>query len=192
MEHRVLSSRAGYATEILRPNGGCKCVRNSNAGPSLITVQWKLTRLCMRLLFRLTPSSKRIVAQVYCSKWATILKPHTAQVRSEHKNILSSSCTRQCLHQLQSYPTTHLTDNGHLFNSKEFADYSYSKETDYKTIYPYHPQAERVMKQLGKALKAAHSTHRPIKTAWTNPDWLPHNPYIAIRGFPSWRWLPTF
>ena len=57
------------------------------------------------------------------------------------------------------YPTTHLTDNGPPFNSTEFTTLSKNSEIHHQTIYPYHPQAnpaERIMKPLGKALKAAH------------------------------------
>ena len=56
------------------------------------------------------------------------------------------------------YPNTHLTDNGPPFNSVGFKNYSLQKGIQHQRTYPYHPQAnpaERIMKPIGKAMKAA-------------------------------------
>ena len=56
------------------------------------------------------------------------------------------------------YPNTHLTDNGPPFNSEGFKNYSLQKGIQHQRTYPYHPQAnpaERIMKPIGKAMKAA-------------------------------------
>ena len=69
------------------------------------------------------------------------------------------------------YPSTHLTDSGPPFDSTAFTQYSHKKGIKHETIYPYHPQAnpaERVMKPLGKALKAAHNTHQQPQEALNN------------------------
>jgi hypothetical protein len=56
-------------------------------------------------------------------------------------------------------PTSHRTDNGPPFNSKEFQSFSESRGIRHDLSFPYHPQAnpvECLMKPLGKAMKAAH------------------------------------
>ena len=66
------------------------------------------------------------------------------------------------------YPTTPLTDNGPPFNSTEFKTFFKNSDIHHQTIYPYHPQAnpaERIMKPLGKALKAAHFNGKPSVNA---------------------------
>ena len=55
-------------------------------------------------------------------------------------------------------PSSHRTDNGPPFNSKEFEEYSESNGIEHIKTYPYHPQAnpaECFMKPLGKAMKSA-------------------------------------
>lgn len=56
------------------------------------------------------------------------------------------------------YPEKHLTDNN-PFHSEDFEKYSLSKGIKHQRNLPYHPQAnpaKRIMKPLGKALKASH------------------------------------
>ena len=60
---------------------------------------------------------------------------------------------------------------GPPFDSTAFTEYSHKKGIKRETTYPYHPQAnsaERVMKPLGKALKAAHNTHQQPQEALNN------------------------
>ena len=66
---------------------------------------------------------------------------------------------------------THLTDNDPPFDSISFTQYSHKKGIKHETTYLYHPQAnpaERVMKSLGKALKAAHNTHQQPQDTLNN------------------------
>ena len=65
------------------------------------------------------------------------------------------------------YPEKHLTDNN-PFHSEEFQDYSSSKGIEHQKNFPYHPQAnpaERIMKPLGKALKASLLLEEPTAEA---------------------------
>ena len=50
-------------------------------------------------------------------------------------------------------PTTHITDNGSPFNSKQFKEYSDAKGILHNKVFPYHPQAnpvETFMKPRGR------------------------------------------
>lgn len=72
------------------------------------------------------------------------------------------------IYQHYGYPDTHITDNGRCFTSREFEEYSRSKDIQHKATYPYHPQANPVecfMKPLGKAIKIAHHQKQPLKRA---------------------------
>ena len=66
------------------------------------------------------------------------------------------------------FPTTHLSDNGPPFSSAAFERYSKEHGIKHQSTYPYHPQAnpaERVMKPLGKAMKAAHTSRESKEKA---------------------------
>ena len=65
-------------------------------------------------------------------------------------------------------PTTHKADNGPPFNSAAFKQFSESRGINVKHTPPYHPQgneAECFMKPLGKTVKIAIGTNKPIKDA---------------------------
>ena len=64
-------------------------------------------------------------------------------------------------------PTTHRTDNGPPFNSKQFKEYSDARGIIHNKVYPYHHQAnpiETFMKPLGKAMKIAHHKNQYKET----------------------------
>ena len=64
-------------------------------------------------------------------------------------------------------PTTHITDNGSPFNSKQFKEYSDAKGILHNKVYLYHPQAnpvETFIKPLGKAMKIAHHKNQNKET----------------------------
>ena len=55
------------------------------------------------------------------------------------------------------YPSIHITDNGSPFNSESFKNYSLKNGIQHCKAYLYHPQAnpaERLMKPIGKTMKA--------------------------------------
>ena len=65
-------------------------------------------------------------------------------------------------------PLEHKADNGPPFNSQEFKDFSTARGISVKHSYPYHPQgneAECFMKPLGKAVKVALDTNKPVQEA---------------------------
>ena len=65
-------------------------------------------------------------------------------------------------------PSSHRTDNGPPFNSKEFEDYSKRKGITHIKTFPYHPQAnpaETFMKPLGKTMKIAHHKNKDKQVA---------------------------
>ena len=65
-------------------------------------------------------------------------------------------------------PKVHKADNGPPFNSKEFRDFSTARGIHIKHSYPYHPQgneAKCFIKRLGKAVKIAIDTNRPLQKA---------------------------
>ena len=65
-------------------------------------------------------------------------------------------------------PLEHKADNSPPFNSQEFKDFSTARGISVKHSYPYHPQgndAECFMKPLGKAVKVALDTNKPVQEA---------------------------
>ena len=65
-------------------------------------------------------------------------------------------------------PLEHEADNGPPFNSQKFKDFSTARGISVKLSYPYHPQgneAECFMKPLGKAVKVALDTNKPVQEA---------------------------
>ena len=69
------------------------------------------------------------------------------------------------------YPEKHITDNGPPFNSKAFSDYSTCKGINHQKSFPHHPQSnpvERLMKPLGKAIKASIAMNECATTALNN------------------------
>jgi len=68
-------------------------------------------------------------------------------------------------------PATNKADNGPPFNSEAFKTFSDKRGISIKHTPPYHPQAneaEYFMKPLGKPVKIAIGTNKPIKEAVTN------------------------
>ena len=86
-------------------------------------------------------------------------------------------CSTSAQHMLQALgaiynnfgnPQEHKADNSPPFNSQEFKDFSTARGISVKHSYPYHPQgneAECFMKPLGKAVKVAPDTNKPVQEA---------------------------
>jgi len=67
VSERGLSNRVGYATKAspVAQMGALNVTRTSNAGPSLITVQWELTRLSwIKIDIYLPPVARKVESRI--------------------------------------------------------------------------------------------------------------------------------
>jgi len=106
-----------------------------------------------------------------------ILVSHCNLSRFPDTKVVKSSSSEHVLPALaETYndfgnPATNKADNGPPFNSEAFKTFSDKRGISIKHTPPYHPQAneaEYFMKPLGKPVKIAIGTNKPIKEAVTN------------------------
>ena len=116
-------------------------------------------------LFGPIPSGKHIlVAQDTVSKYPA------AKIVTDSKASTIISAIDE-IYSSFGYPEKHITDNGPPFNSKAFSDYSTCKGINHQKSFPHLPQSnpvERLMKPLGKAIKASIAMNECATTALNN------------------------